>query len=137
PWIACARRPARQASCSRLASARAGTSPATSRRRRARCRSNGPRIFPERKESRSVDASTSSQGRREDLRLISGKGRYTADWDLDGQAHACFLRSDRAHAEIVSIDTDAARAVPGVLAVLTGADMVAGGFKTPPAILFM
>jgi carbon-monoxide dehydrogenase large subunit len=84
-----------------------------------------------------VDARTTSQGRREDFRLISGEGRYTADWNLDGQAHACFLRSDRAHAEIVRVDTGAARAIPGVLAVLTGADLVAAGFKTPPAILFM
>ncbi len=37
--------------------------------------------------------------RREDLRLITGRGRYTADWNLPGQLHACFLRSDRAHAE--------------------------------------
>ncbi|HEV2955983.1 MAG TPA: molybdopterin cofactor-binding domain-containing protein, partial [Xanthobacteraceae bacterium] len=84
-----------------------------------------------------MDAGTSSRGRREDFRLLTGSGRYTADWNLARQAHACFLRSDRAHAEIVTIDTDAARAVPGVLAVLTGADVVAAGFKTPPAILFM
>jgi len=84
-----------------------------------------------------VDARTSSRGRREDFRLLTGSGRYTADWNLDGQAHAWFLRSDRAHADIVTIDTAAARAVPGVVAVLTGADVVAAGFKTPPAILFM
>jgi aerobic carbon-monoxide dehydrogenase large subunit len=84
-----------------------------------------------------VDAGTSTRGRREDFRLITGTGRYTADWNLAGQAHAAFLRSDRAHAEIVSIDTGAARAVPGVIAVLTGVDVVAAGFKTPPAILFM
>ena len=80
---------------------------------------------------------TTSQGRREDFRLVSGKGQYTADWNLEGQAHASFLRSDHAHAEIASIDTSAALAVPGVLAVLTGADVVKAGFKTPPAILFM
>jgi len=84
-----------------------------------------------------VSAVTTRQGRREDFRLLTGSGRYTADWTLDGQAHACFLRSDRAHAEIVTIDTGAARAIPGVLAVLTGADVVAAGFKTPPAILLM
>jgi aerobic carbon-monoxide dehydrogenase large subunit len=84
-----------------------------------------------------VDARTTSQGRREDFRLVSGKGQYTADWNLDGQAHAAFLRSDHAHAEIVSIDVSAARAVRGVLAVLTGDDVVKAGFKTPPAILFM
>ena len=84
-----------------------------------------------------MDARTTSQGRREDFRLVSGKGQYTADWNLDGQAHASFLRSDHAHAEIASIDTSAALAVPGVLAVLTGEDVVKAGFKTPPAILFM
>ena len=47
-----------------------------------------------------MDARTSSRGRREDFRLLTGSGRYTADWNLDGQAYACFLRSDRAHAEI-------------------------------------
>src|SRR5215469_16619087 len=78
-----------------------------------------------------------SPGRREDFRLVTGSGRYTADWNLDGQVHGCFLRSDHAHAEIVTIDTSAARAVPGVLAVLTGADVVAAGFKTPPVILFI
>jgi aerobic carbon-monoxide dehydrogenase large subunit len=83
-----------------------------------------------------VDART-SKGRREDFRLLTGSGRYTADWNLDGQAHAVFLRSDRAHAEIATIDTGAARAVAGVIAVLAGADVVAAQFKTPPAILFM
>jgi carbon-monoxide dehydrogenase large subunit len=84
-----------------------------------------------------VDAGTTSRGRREDFRLLSGSGRYTADWNLGGQAHGCFLRSDRAHAEIATLDVSAARAVPGVIVVLTGADVVAAGFKTPPAILFM
>jgi carbon-monoxide dehydrogenase large subunit len=84
-----------------------------------------------------MDAGETSRGRREDLRLLTGSGQYTADWNLDGQAHACFLRSDRAHAEIVTIDASAAHAHPGVLAVLTGADVVAAGFKTPPAILLM
>jgi len=84
-----------------------------------------------------VDASTPKKGRREDFRLISGQGKYTADWNLEGQAHGWFLRSDHAHAEIVSIDTSAALAVPGVLAVLTGADVVKAAFKTPPAIMFM
>ena len=84
-----------------------------------------------------MDASTPKKGRREDFRLVSGQGKYTADWNLEGQAHGWFLRSDHAHAEIVSIDTSAALAVPGVLAVLTGADVVKAAFKTPPAIMFM
>jgi hypothetical protein len=40
-------------------------------------------------------------GRREDDRLLTGKGRYTADWNLPGQLYAYFLRSDRAHAGLV------------------------------------
>ena len=61
------------------------------------------------------------KGRREDARLLTGQGRYTADWNRPDQVHAAFLRSDLAHAVIRSIDTTAARTAPGVLAVLTGA----------------
>jgi carbon-monoxide dehydrogenase large subunit len=69
-------------------------------------------------------------GRREDRRLITGQGRYTNDFNLDGQAHAAFRRADRAHAVIKSIDTEAAKRAPGVLAVLTGTDVADAGFKT-------
>ena len=70
--------------------------------------------------------------RREDALLLTGKGRYTADWNLPGQLYAFFLRSDRAHADIVSIDAKAARARPGVHAVLAGADYAASGWKSLP-----
>jgi aerobic carbon-monoxide dehydrogenase large subunit len=60
--------------------------------------------------------------RREDLRLIKGEGRYTADWNFPGQLHAAVLRSPYAHARINSIDTADALAMPGVKAVLTSAD---------------
>ena len=50
------------------------------------------------------------KGRREDLRLVTGQGKYTSDWNLPGQLYGSFLRSDRAHAEIVSIDTGPALA---------------------------
>ena len=60
--------------------------------------------------------------RREDIRLITGQGRYTADWNLPNQLHALFLRADRAHAEIVRLDATRALAHPGVKAVLTGDD---------------
>src|SRR3989475_4559225 len=70
--------------------------------------------------------------RREDARLLTGQGRYTADWNLPGQLHAFFLRSDRAHADIVSIDAKAALARPGVHAVLSGADYAASGWKSLP-----
>jgi len=65
--------------------------------------------------------------RREDIRFLTGKGRYTADINLRGQAYACFLRSEVAHGRINRIDTAEARAMPGVLAVMTGADFAAMG----------
>ena len=74
-------------------------------------------------------------GRREDRRLLTGAGRYTADWSLPGQLHAAFLRSDRAHAEIASLDAGAALAMPGVHAVLTGADAVAAGYDRGQALM--
>src|SRR5947207_3133973 len=70
--------------------------------------------------------------RKEDLRLLRGAGRYSDDLSLPGQAYAVFLRSPHAHARIVAIDTAAARAMPGVLAVLTGADVAADGLNAVP-----
>ena len=68
-----------------------------------------------------------SSKRREDVRFLTGRGRYTADITLHGQTYAAFARSTHAHARIVSIDTSAAEAMEGVLAVFTGADFVAVG----------
>ena len=65
-----------------------------------------------------------STKRREDIRFLTGKGRYTADIDLRGQSYAVFLRSDVAHGKINKINTRQAEAMPGVLAVLTGEDFV-------------
>src|SRR5258706_13817163 len=73
------------------------------------------------------------KGRLEDERMLKGRGRYVPDWNLPGQACGHFLRSDRPHAEIVSIDASAALAMPGVIAVLTGADIAAAGQKPMPA----
>ena len=70
--------------------------------------------------------------RFEDPRLIQGGGRYTDDIQLPGMAHGIVLRSPHAHARIKSIDTAAAKAAPGVLAVLTGADVKAAGFGDLP-----
>lgn len=70
--------------------------------------------------------------RREDERLLTGKGCYTADWNLPRQLYACFVRADRAHAKILGIDAQAARARPGVQLVLTAADLDAAGFKSLP-----
>ena len=73
--------------------------------------------------------------RREDARLVTGAGCYTADWNLEGQLHAAFLRADRAHAEIVRLDATRALALPGVHAVLTGEDARAAEFKSLPNIV--
>src|SRR5580658_10307582 len=63
--------------------------------------------------------------RNEDARLVTGHGRFSADFKLDGEAHAAMVRSPHPHARIRRIDTSAARKMPGVLAVLTGADCLA------------
>jgi carbon-monoxide dehydrogenase large subunit len=73
------------------------------------------------------------KGRLEDARMLTGRGRYASDWQLAGQAYGHFVRSDRAHAEIVSIEKEKAMQMPGVLAVLTGADVVAAGLQPLPA----
>jgi carbon-monoxide dehydrogenase large subunit len=65
--------------------------------------------------------------RYEDLRLVRGAGQYTDDMHFPGETHLVVVRSPHAAAKIVGIDTSAARALPGVLAVLTGADSVADG----------
>jgi len=61
--------------------------------------------------------------RKEDLRLITGHGRYVADIVLPGMLHAAFVRSDYAHARIKGIDTSEAAALPGVVAIITGEEM--------------
>lgn len=66
--------------------------------------------------------------RREDPALVTGKGKYTDDFDLPGMTHAVIVRSPYAHAKINGIDASAALALPGVLAVYTGADIVKSEF---------
>ncbi|MCK1741943.1 xanthine dehydrogenase family protein molybdopterin-binding subunit [Bradyrhizobium sp. 139] len=66
--------------------------------------------------------------RKEDDTLVRGKGRYTDDFNLPGQAHAVVVRSTHAHGVIRGINTDAARALPGVLGVWTGTDLDAAGY---------
>ncbi|HEY4135258.1 MAG TPA: xanthine dehydrogenase family protein molybdopterin-binding subunit [Alphaproteobacteria bacterium] len=70
--------------------------------------------------------------RKEDSRLLTGRGRYTDDVNIDGQAFAYFLRSPYAHAKIVSLDTTDALAAPGVVAIYTSADIIADGVKPIP-----
>ncbi len=71
-----------------------------------------------------------SVSRFEDPRLLRGAGRYVNDVSLPRQAHAYLLRSPHAHAEIVRIDTEAAKSAPGVLGVFTEADIAADGLGT-------
>src|SRR5215471_10435648 len=68
--------------------------------------------------------------RKEDVRFLTGRGRYVADIDLARQAHAVFVFSSHAHARIHGIDKTAAEQMPGVQAVLTGSDWVADGLGT-------
>jgi len=70
--------------------------------------------------------------RREDFRFLTGSGTYTDDINRPGQAHAVIVRSPHAHAEVVSVDTKTAGAMPGVLAIYTGADMAADGIGGLP-----
>jgi carbon-monoxide dehydrogenase large subunit len=70
--------------------------------------------------------------RREDQRLLSGKGRFTDDFTMDGQAYAAMVRSPHPHTRILSIDTAAARSLPGVLGIFTGADCLADGLLPIP-----
>ena len=70
--------------------------------------------------------------RKEDARLVTGRGNYSDDVNLPGQAYGAAVRSPHAHALIRSIDVTAARAMPGVLAVLTGQDALADGLTRIP-----
>ena len=68
--------------------------------------------------------------RTEDPKLVRGEGRFTDDVALPGQAYAVMVRSRHAHGVIRGIDVAAARALPGVLGVYTGADLAAAGYGT-------
>ena len=78
--------------------------------------------------------------RKEDPRMITGRGRYTEDINLPGMLHVAIVRSPEAHADIVSVDTSAAKEHPGVVAVLSGEEMAAdfaGGLASvwnPPGV---
>ncbi len=72
--------------------------------------------------------------RVEDDLLLKGRGQFTDDVTLADQAHLVFLRSPHPHARIVSIDSRAASTMPGVLKILTGADLVAAGLKPLPTV---
>ena len=78
--------------------------------------------------------SSQSNMRSEDLPLITGKGRFTDDISLPNQAYGVFVRASVGHAELRGVDTSAALALPGVLAVITAEDADAAGFGSisPP-----
>ncbi|MBW8268654.1 xanthine dehydrogenase family protein molybdopterin-binding subunit [Caldovatus aquaticus] len=73
--------------------------------------------------------------RKEDVRFLTGRGTYTDDINRPGQAHAAILRSPHAHARIVAIDTRAAQAAPGVIAVLTGREVAEDGLGLLPVLV--
>jgi carbon-monoxide dehydrogenase large subunit len=73
--------------------------------------------------------------RREDVRLLTREGRYADDWNAPGQAYAAFVRSPRAHADVIAIDAAPARAAAGVLGVFTGRDLIAGGVGAIPTLI--
>jgi carbon-monoxide dehydrogenase large subunit len=77
-------------------------------------------------------ALSQSVPRTEDPRLLRGEGRYVDDFTLPRMAHAVFVRATHAHAELRKVDVRAAAQMPGVLAVLTGADWAAEGFGDFP-----
>jgi carbon-monoxide dehydrogenase large subunit len=86
-----------------------------------------------------MDAHTSrtrpTQSDQDRTRWVTGTGRYLADIAAPGALSAAFLRSPYGHAEIIRLDATAARAMPGVVAVLTGADCAAAGFGNFRALM--
>ena len=68
-----------------------------------------------------------SSKRREDVRFLSGNGKYTDDINVRGQKYVYFLRSDVAHGKINDIDTNEAASMPGVVGIFTGADFAEVG----------
>src|ERR1700730_13199344 len=70
--------------------------------------------------------------RKEDLRLVQGKGEFSDDFNLPGQAHAYILRSPHAHARLKRLSVDKARNAPGARLILPGADYRADGLNPLP-----
>jgi len=70
--------------------------------------------------------------RKEDERLTTGRGRFSDDFSVDGQAYAVMVRSPHPHARILGVDAASAKAMPGVLGVLSGADCLADGLAAIP-----
>src|SRR6201999_4631255 len=75
--------------------------------------------------------------RSEDLRILAGAGRYVDDIKLPGMLHAAFVRSPLAHGRVLAVDASAARSLPGVVAVLSGADLDTMTVRGPDPLLAM
>lgn len=71
--------------------------------------------------------------RHEDFRLVTGSGKFSADWQLQDQLHAAMIRADVAHADITSLDLAEVETAPEVVCVLTAADVEAAGFNSIPS----
>src|SRR5258706_12988487 len=72
--------------------------------------------------------------RSEDEPLLTGRGRFADDLNLPGQAHGVFVRATTGHARIRRVDIERAGAMPGVLAIITGADLTAAGLGGIPPV---
>jgi carbon-monoxide dehydrogenase large subunit len=84
---------------------------------------------------RRIDGIGASVKRREDFRLLTGRGRYAEDWNAPDQAYAAFVRSPHAHADVIAVDGGPALALDSVLGVFTGHDLVAGGVGPIPTLV--
>src|SRR2546430_629103 len=103
-----------------------------SRRARVECPSEGRMSFLHSRARSAPEGIGKPVRRTEDARLLTGKGCYSDDFTLPGQAYACLVRSPHAHARIRGIDTAPALAAPSVIAVLTGAHAAADGLRPIP-----
>lgn len=70
--------------------------------------------------------------RKEDRRLLTGKGRFSDDFHMEGQVYAAMVRAPHPHARIVRVAADAARAMPGVFGVFSGIDCRGDGLRPIP-----
>ena len=93
---------------------------------------DAPPIEPARRAMSEVIGIGAAPRRKEDLRFLTGRGNYVADIERPGTVFVVFVRSPHAHARIKSIDSRTALALPGVLAVFTGADLKADGVNGLP-----
>src|SRR5436190_10139695 len=70
--------------------------------------------------------------RKEDIRLLTGRGRFSDDFNMEGQVYAVMVRSPHPHAWILRVSAELAHSMPGVLGVFSGADCLADGLGSIP-----